>query len=475
MWQRRRRWRDARDIILESLEYYGIKLRATNHDGNLRYPMRFFRGEPPEGYKFHDNLTFLAKGDDEEINGDFVKDFGVNVYCPTSDFIKEFKVTPRCLDSDYTQDFEVNVRDQEKDFIKDFDITALPSKNFVKNFNIIVHRFRDVPPGEWVDVIFADGQFVVLGIDGRTITSKDGYHWTMISGHENVRYNNILTSMRFSGIAHRNGLYVAVGDWGAAISANLASWTIAAGSASGIDVAYGNNSFVTVGGIRRDHHAEKYHAMARSNNNGRNWSRVSLPPGYITDYVSNLHYFHNIIRGGNMFVAIGGKGLASSSNGSSWAIRTVGGQPIGIDGAVAYGDGRFVTISGSRVVTSTNAISWTVRNNISGGGIFSGSLVYGDGKFVGLGFMGVAISDNGGENWEFRHQTVNPPAYRSSAYGNGVFVGVGRQWRGDWRTSNAISVSPDGKNWTNWIVNWMPGIPGRGRWADAVWRGIYNN
>ena len=61
VWQRYRRQRGAQDIILESLAYHGIKLRARNDNGNLRYPMLFQNRRRTDWVNYHDRLTFIAK------------------------------------------------------------------------------------------------------------------------------------------------------------------------------------------------------------------------------------------------------------------------------------------------------------------------------------------------------------------------------------------------------------------------------
>ena len=191
VWLKRRRQMQMDALRLESLDYMGVRLRATNRDGNLRYPMFFqhrrrtdfvnytgrltfiaeqptelsmqsieglleadvvawemhfpmffFRDEPPQGYAFQNKLTFMAEGDDTDCDCDictgmvnFTREITINVIDPEKDFTKEFSINVTNPANDYTKVFTVNVIDPAKDYTKEFTVDVV---EFAKTFTINV-------------------------------------------------------------------------------------------------------------------------------------------------------------------------------------------------------------------------------------------------------------------------------------------------------------------------------------------------
>ena len=65
VWQKHRRGTAFQNLSLESLTHQGVKLKATNQNGNLRFPMHFPAFRRTDWQWYLDRLTFLG---DAEIS-----------------------------------------------------------------------------------------------------------------------------------------------------------------------------------------------------------------------------------------------------------------------------------------------------------------------------------------------------------------------------------------------------------------------
>ena len=184
VWSKHRPQPPVEGLSLESLEHKKVKLKATNQNDNLlfpmffpdrlrndyqdyrdrltfvgnaivslqtidamligdvvendiHFPMFFFDEKPPEGtFDYHNNLTFIANEPPEpESVVDYEQDFMINAYDPDTDYIQDFTVDVE-LPPDYEQDFMVNAYDPTKDFIKDFTIQAIRTVDYTQDFSV---------------------------------------------------------------------------------------------------------------------------------------------------------------------------------------------------------------------------------------------------------------------------------------------------------------------------------------------------
>jgi uncharacterized repeat protein (TIGR02543 family) len=195
------------------------------------------------------------------------------------------------------------------------------------------------------------------------------------------------------------------------------------------DVAYGNGTFVSVGG----------NGSIITSSDGVTWTNRTSG---ISDTLNGVTY------GNGTFVAVGGSGsILASPDGAAWTIRSSGISDTLY--GVTYGNGTFVAVGGTTtspycwggpILTSPDGVTWTIENSGSDLCIFS--VTYGNGTFVAVGGNGksagtILISPDG-VTWT---ATILVGTVLSGVtYGNGIFVAVGR--------SGAILTSPDGMTWT---------------------------
>jgi Secretion system C-terminal sorting domain len=98
------------------------------------------------------------------------------------------------------------------------------------------------PPLSWLkSVIYCNGQFVAIGMNGIILTSPDGITWTQ---------NNLVPLYSMYSVTYGNSQFIAVGEQGAIfVSPNGTTWTqINSGTTNNLfSVTYGNGQFVAVG------------------------------------------------------------------------------------------------------------------------------------------------------------------------------------------------------------------------------------
>jgi hypothetical protein len=368
--------------------------------------MRFFRGEPPEGYKFHDNLTFLAKGEPEDFNYDFTKDFEVSVHCHSMDFTKDSDINVYCRDTDFIKEFEVVPFCPNSDFTKDFEVN-------VEGANVNLRA-----------VAFGNGMFVAVGRGIPIATSPDGINWTI------RRLPNEARTMTFNAIAFGNGAFVAVGNSGCmARSRDGVNWTVATISGSHLNgITFARGMFVAVGSGARVITSEF----------GVIWTPMVLTFEYLT--VSRD--LNCIAFGNNVFIAGGDHGFfAVSSDGVNWFGTSVFWQTGGASSnehfeSITFGNGVFVLMSTQWTYTSQTGRrgDWQPLSAGSGPGSLNHpndnylSIAHGGGLFVSVGSdRGVSISEGNARVWR-DVRFASPVRWRSIAHGNGTFVAVGGNW-----------------------------------------------
>jgi hypothetical protein len=318
-------------------------------------------------------------------------------------------------------------------------------------------------------MVFAGGQFVIVGQNATVLTSPDGLSWTTRTGINKVwnrlAYGNGLyvavesvtstimyssdgitwtanamngfTSRGYKSIAFGGGVFVVLGSSASsnmvAVSTNATSWTeyptLPAGTWQG--VTFGNGIFWAVAS-----------ATGAVSSDGISWKPASLMGGY------NITFANDLFFGGN-------------SSGASTAYIAYGTQKSYfrvIDGLKQYygattdGSSNSVVCSYSYLLTSSNSGStFSINDNTVGcGGI---RVAFGGGIFVAFSnaFPGVITSSDNGATWTFvsLYPAGTNPATNASGtfvkqirYLNGYFVAVFNT------ASQGYAYSTNGTTWT---------------------------
>ena len=299
------------------------------------------------------------------------------------------------------------------------------------------------------DITYGNGRFVGVGEFGAILTSTNGAAWTSLQNTNALSF--------FGSICHGNGTFVATGNRlggnGTNViftSSDAISWTprldVKAEGGEPLEVKFLNGIFVAFGGDG-----------ILTSSDGLTWAKRS----------SNWRAEH-VTYGNGIFCAVTSGFVSTSVDGTAWSFP----QRITIENdatntwveleCLTFGNGLFVA-AGQRSVpgqqdvsggiwTSTNGLRWTQRfGDVSFNPLLSDA-AYGNGTFVVVGQRSILTSSNG-ITWTEREESA-----RSVIYANGVFValknlGVFGGSRGDIRTSL------DGIVWTSRITA-SPGLFG---------------
>lgn len=238
-------------------------------------------------------------------------------------------------------------------------------------------------------IIFVQNQFVLCGGNGGVLTSPDGYTWTQRRLGAN-NGNELLMGLAWSPASG----YVFVG---AVVNNYVVSPLVAPG---GITVYSSDlNSFQTLA----------------------------------TSVLGNTTPVINVTYGKNKFVAVGGSTsaanhIASSSDGVNWSIGPNADAIARDYMTVTYALDKFVlgtgNLSGSaNIFFSADGINWTLANQTNSYTVFN--INYGNGVFI-AGDLNMKLS-NDGINWsQLLDPRLSRPAgshyYTACCYGNGLFL-----------------------------------------------------
>jgi hypothetical protein len=271
-------------------------------------------------------------------------------------------------------------------------------------------------------IVYGDGLFVTVGLNGAVLTSSDGIYWTArISG----------TADNFSHVCFGNGIFLAAGfangGWFTRRSTNGVNWTAPSWPPEDRIHALGfaQGEFVAMGwGI-----GPRASAQLSVSTNGVNWVHKSLS-------VSGAKP-RDWTFGKGLFVAVGEiydpfdvdprLGVMTSSNLVDWTGLEFYFNPYEIFGSVAFGNGIFVAVGEAQVVyppgvvaSSSNGFTWTIqRTNLAG----LSSVAFGKGVFVAVQSDGVITTSPDGVNWTLR-STISP-VLTGVEFGADTFVAVG--------------------------------------------------
>ncbi len=257
-------------------------------------------------------------------------------------------------------------------------------------------------------IIYSNGLFVTVGMNGEIQTSPDSIIWTK---RLSDNYSNI-----FWGITYGNGIYVVVGQGGEIqTSTDGINW-IHRTAANGYNnlftkAAYENGKFIIVG----------LSGEIQTSLDGINWTHQT-PDGEYSGKLDGITY------GNGLYLIVGQKGeIQTSADCIKWTKRTSASGYNGDYASAEFANGQFIIVGSlGEIQTSQNGISWTKRTQANGfSSDFYGIHFYND-LFVAIGNFGEIQTSRDGINWT--HKT--PALEFSNAFwgitgGNGKFVIVG--------------------------------------------------
>ncbi len=281
---------------------------------------------------------------------------------------------------------------------------------------------RSTPDGEWYDLAYGNGVYVVTGSGGtnRLISSTDGITWT---ARTPVGYT------LWAAVAFGNGIFVAVSQDGTdrvMTSTDGVTWTARTPSqtAGWSSVIFDGTQFVASAGSGAG-------TRLMTSPDGINWTNVTNDAGG----------FGRIASDGNGTYAFAGGGSLASSANTGLATWTWTAMPAGMGNgsAMAYGGGNFVGVGFSGppyIVSSQDAVTWTPLTTPSA--IWVG-IGYGNDKFIVTGYNGDAMYAEcvGGVGGEEAAPPVMPHPLDS---------GLIAHWKLDEGTGTAVTDSAGDNN-----------------------------
>ena len=277
-------------------------------------------------------------------------------------------------------------------------------------------------------LINANGEYVGCANDG-FITSSNGSDWSFRTSTNSVYYE---------AIAFRNGVLVAVGQFGNfdAITTSTnggvdwAEQTLSFSSVPSLTslslggVTAANGGFVAVGELRLSVGSGNYtnYSQLISSTNGIDWKLAPVNSQFGNGLVTIAYGNGTYVAIGNQAVPNGGVlwFILSSTNGTTWQ-KTFSSAQGSTSESVAFGDGHFAVVgsdqAGALVLTSADGQVWSRHAGPSGTPLY---VVFGDGLFLGTDGSGKVYSSIDGINWDAVSSNLS---YVNTLWsGEGVFL-----------------------------------------------------
>lgn len=222
--------------------------------------------------------------------------------------------------------------------------------------------------GIFYGLSFAHGNFIAVGHAGLISTSPDGVKWA-------TQFISSMPSLYDA--AYGNGTFVIVGgdNQGAVYtSSDTLTWTRQNIAEQGnlslvgfFGVAYGNNTFVAVG---TGWNNTAWSGVIFTSHDGKTWTLKNS---------ALYNTFNDVVYGKGTFHVVGGSGVLSSTDGENWtSVSTETGY------AVAYGNSSFILAGdGGKILTSEDGVTWVSRDSKTKYSLTGA--VYGGGTFLATG------------------------------------------------------------------------------------------
>src|SRR5262249_21148215 len=155
------------------------------------------------------------------------------------------------------------------------------------------------------------------------------------------------------------------------------NWVLTQVSASFNSIAYGAGKFVAGGG--------EFVGSVRTSSDGMTWTTPV--------YVYGMNGVFAFCNGQFVGRSLGG-GVLVFADGKNWTQRSTGGWPVSTG---AFGNGQFVAIGGKAILTSPNGSDWTLRQSGCQGQI--SQVTYVNTQFLALDDCGNVLSSADGLSW----------------------------------------------------------------------------
>ena len=247
-------------------------------------------------------------------------------------------------------------------------------------------------------IVYAKGQFVIVGLNGTILNSTDGATWmSRASGVTNTLY----------AVGANDDVFVAVGEGGTILtSTDGTTWTTRTSNTTSNlhGVAWSGTTFVAAG----------YESAVVTSTDGTSWTSRTL--GTPTS-------LYGVSWGDNKFVAAGFDDMNgtvnTSTDGTIWTSQTVN-APDGLL-SIAWCGNAFIAGS-SGLVVSYNGITWTTYSPGLENFIFSTSGH--SNRMVAVGGMGTILSSSDDTLWTIENSGVTA-SLNCVTWGNNLFVAVG--------------------------------------------------
>ena len=258
-------------------------------------------------------------------------------------------------------------------------------------------------------IIYCNGLFVVVGLNGTIATSVNGIDWEIALQSVPVELGSA---------AYGNNLFVAISSNypKAFTSIDGKTWEESATINSAKQISFINDKFIAVGN----------NGNIAISQNGISWTLGT---------VGVQNGLTNITLGNDKYVIVGTSGtILTSTDLANWTVQTSG-VSVALYG-VAYGNNMFIAVGiNGTVLKSLDGITWSVIENVTTYNLNNIILV--KKMFVAVGDYGTILTSKDGENWE-RKTTNVYEALVSIIYGKDRFVAIG---------SSTIITSSDGNSW----------------------------
>jgi hypothetical protein len=217
-----------------------------------------------------------------------------------------------------------------------------------------------------------------------------------------------------------------------------------------------------------------WHAVSNNyvlySNDGRNWSTAATPG-------SNPYGTYSTLWDGTYYIVGYYNAYFRSTNLTSWSSVDMSATNIYDVNKMLYrasNTNKYLAVGGGGIATSANGTTWTQRFN--GGNTWHDVETNNAGTYVAVGSQQPTVnvpkiyySTNEGVNWTSAANTIGATIFNSSgninqvAYGNGIWVVAGNVYDGTDQTSyNAVTA------WSTDAVNWYQGTSSGGQPSQSV-------